>query len=149
MNRRSPAVTPWALAVSGAFLAVQLILVQYHEMWRDELQAWLIAGTVTALFSCFRICATRVTPALWQLLLMPLTRLFDRPEAMQFFHVLIATGSVFMVVRYSPFSTSQKLLLCLSYFLFYEYSQIARNYAPASSGLPFLCRLSAALRGMF
>ena len=48
---------------------------------------------------------------------------------MQAFHGLLSTGSIILVVKASPFSKLQRLLLSSSYFLLYEYSIISRSYA--------------------
>lgn len=119
-----------ALAVAVLFLAVQIILAGQHEMWRDELQAWMLARDSASLTELLQNLRYEGHPALWHLLLMPLTRLFDGPEAMQVLHVLVATGTVYLVMRHAPFSLAARVLLSLSYFLFYEYAQVARNYAP-------------------
>ncbi|PZF78936.1 hypothetical protein DK847_03905 [Aestuariivirga litoralis] len=119
-----------ALAAAALFLAVQVILAGQHEMWRDELQAWMLARDSASLTELLQNLRYEGHPALWHLLLMPLTRLSDGPEAMQVLHVLIATGTVYLVMRHAPFGLVVRVLLCLSYFLFYEYAQLARNYAP-------------------
>lgn len=126
---RLQSTTIQAVAVSCIFFVLQLIMVQNHEMWRDELQAWLIARDSVSIIDLFKNMRYEGHPALWHLLLLPITRLFNEPEAMQIAHLIIATGSIYLVVRYSPFSLLNKMLLCMSYFLFYEYSQISRNYA--------------------
>jgi hypothetical protein len=77
-------------------------------------------------------------PLLWNFLLWLLCKLFPTVFAMQVLHLLLATASAVLVLWYSPFKMYQKVLLCLSYFLFYEYSIISRNYA-ISILLIFLC----------
>lgn len=119
-----------AATVALVFLAVQLLLVGRHEMWLDELQAWMIARDSDSLVQLLKNLRYEGHPALWHLLLLPIVRLFPSPEAMQVLHVTIASASIYLLVRYAPFTIAVKLLLCLSYFLFFEYSQLARNYAP-------------------
>lgn len=99
-------------------------------MWLDELQAWMIARDSDGLVQLFTNLRYEGHPALWHLMLYPIARIFAFPEAMQWLHVTIAAGSIYILVRYAPFPTTIKILLSLSYFLFYEYSQLARNYAP-------------------
>lgn len=48
---------------------------------------------------------------------------------MQVLHLLIATASVFVIVRYAPLSHTEKVLTVFGYFLFYEYATISRDYA--------------------
>jgi hypothetical protein len=48
---------------------------------------------------------------------------------MQVFHTLIATATVFVVLRFSPFTRLTKTLLIFGYFPFFEYAVICRVYA--------------------
>jgi hypothetical protein len=98
-------------------------------MWRDELQAWLLARDSSNVLNLFANLKYEGHPALWHLLLFPLTRVFDSPYPMQYLHVLIATGSIYVITTWSPFSVLQKFLLIFNYFMFFEYSLISRNYA--------------------
>src|SRR6516225_3589257 len=97
-------------------------------MWRDEIQAWLLARNSTSVPNLFANVKYSGHPALWYLLLMPLTRISHSPTAMQALHLLIATSTMYVFTRYSPFTTVQKLLFSFGYFPFYEYSIISRNY---------------------
>jgi hypothetical protein len=97
-------------------------------MWRDEIQAWLLARNSTSVPNLFANVKYSGHPALWYLLLMPLTRISHSPTAMQALHLLIATSTMYVFTRYSPFSVVQKILFSFGYFPFYEYSSISRNY---------------------
>jgi hypothetical protein len=111
------------------FFSISLWLVGFHEMWRDELQAWLIARDSTSLINLYNNLQHEGTTGLWHLFLYLLTRIFESPVTMQYFHVAISSISIFILFVWSPFTTTQKVLLSFSYFLFYEYSIIARNYS--------------------
>ncbi|NTW51188.1 MAG: hypothetical protein HGB22_01165, partial [Chlorobiaceae bacterium] len=111
-----------AFAVTGGFIAA------HHEMWRDELQAWLLARDSADLHELFRNLKYEGHPGLWHLLLMPLTRLSGSPVSMQVLHLGIATMSVYVLARYAPFSRLQRALLAFGYYPFYEYAIISRNY---------------------
>jgi hypothetical protein len=100
-----------------------------HEIWRDEAQAWLIARDNTSLLDLYAHTRYEGHPILWHACLFLITRWTHNPLAMQVFHLLLAVGSVVLIVKKSPFSIVQKGLLSFSYLLFYEYSIISRNYA--------------------
>lgn len=119
----------YGVGVALVFLLISTHTIINHEMWRDEIQAWLLARDSTSLFDLFRNLKYEVHPALWYLCLMPLTRIFTSPSAMQIFHLLVATTTIFLFVKYSPFNKVQKILFSFGYFPFYEYSIISRNYA--------------------
>ena len=118
-----------AWVITSAFFLLAAYLLSNHEMWRDEIQAWLLARDSTSVPNLFANLKYEGHPALWHLLLMPLTRVSHSPTAMQALHLLIATSTIYLFARYSPFSVVQKILFSFGYFPFYEYSIISRNYA--------------------
>ena len=118
-----------------------LMIVPHHEMWRDELQAWLIAKNSTSISELLANVKYEGSGVLWHLLIYPLTKVSLGPESMQYLHITISTLSVFVIARWAPFPITQKILLCLSYFIFYEYSLIARNYAIGTLLIFLFCAL--------
>ena len=119
----------YALGLTVLFLAVGAFTASHHEMWRDEIQAWLLARDSTSVFNLFANLKYEGHPGLWHLCLMPLSRITHSPVIMQMFHLLITGVSVYLFVRYAPFKWFQKLLFCFGYFVVYEYAIVARNYA--------------------
>ena len=101
----------------------------HHEMWRDELQAWLLARDSTSPADLLANLKYGGHPALWHLLLMPLTQLTASPVAMQVLHLVIASTTVFLVARFGPFNRLQSALFAFGYFPLYEYGVISRSYA--------------------
>ena len=118
-----------ALTLTVVFFVAGLWLVSYHEMWRDELQAWLLARDSSSVIVLFENLKYEGHPGLWHLLLMPLTRIFQSPVSMQYLNLVIAAASVYLLARHSPFTWLQKVLIAFGYYFFYEYGIIARNYA--------------------
>lgn len=114
--------------LTGLFLLLAGFVMFHHELWRDEVQGWLLARDSASLPALVAAMRYEGHPALWQLLLLPLTRAFASPVAMQVLHLLLAATTVYLFVRWSPFSRGQKALFCFGYFPFYEYGVISRNY---------------------
>ncbi|MBV6624758.1 MAG: hypothetical protein KI793_17780 [Rivularia sp. (in: Bacteria)] len=110
------------------FFVLSLIGIINHEMWRDETQAWLIARDSSTLIDLYENLKYEGHQGLWHLCLFVIAKFTHNPFAMQFFHILIATASVFLIVKYSPFNLVQKTFLSFSYFTFFEYNLISRNY---------------------
>ena len=119
----------YALGLTFLFLAVGAFTATHHEMWRDEIQAWLLARDSTSVFNLFAHLKYEGHPGLWHLCLMPLSRITSSPVIMQMFHLLLTGVTVYLFVRYSPFNWFQKLLFCFGYLVLYEYTIVARNYA--------------------
>jgi len=123
----SHALFVWiTLSVFGTVLAITL---WRHEMWRDELQAWMIAQ---ASHSPFDLIFTHMRyeghPALWHLLLWPLTRLTDNPVAMQALHWALAVGAAYVFLRFAPMAKPLRALFVFGYFPLFEYGAISRSY---------------------
>jgi hypothetical protein len=113
----------------SCFIVLGLIGIINHEMWRDELQAWMIARDSSSMVDLFKNLRYEGHPGLWHTCLYLISRFTHNPIAMQLFHLIIATGAVYVFIKYSPFKKSHKFLFCFGYFPFYEYSIISRNYS--------------------
>lgn len=119
----------FAISITTVFLLVGGFGALHHEMWRDEIQAWLLARDSASVFELFAHMKYEGHPAFWHLCLMPLSRINVSPIMMQVFHLLIAATTVFLFTRFAPFNKIQKFLFAFGYFALYEYAIVARNYA--------------------
>jgi len=95
----------------------------------DELNTWNVVRDSTGLRALFANMHLEVHPALWYLLLYPLTRLTSDPRSMQVLHLLIASASAAVVVWAAPFRLWQSALIIFGYFFVYEFAVISRGYA--------------------
>lgn len=136
MSQRSARVL-----ILGAYLLAAGFATSRHEMWRDEIQAWLIARDSATLPDLQQNLKYEGHPGLWHLTLMPLTRASRNPEVMQVWHLAIAVATVILILRFAPLSPIQLLLLPFGYFLVYEYAAISRNYALGLLLLAVACTL--------
>jgi len=121
--------TAWIKVLVTVFLLLGLIGILNHEMWRDELQAWMIARDSSSLNDLYRNLRYEGHPGLWYIFLYTITRFTDNPLAMQLLHLLIAGGTIYVFAKFSPFTRLQKILFTFGYFPFYEYHLISRNYS--------------------
>ena len=132
----------YAMAVSALFLLIGGIIAWHHEMWRDEMQAWLIArdshSPIEVLYHLNRYDGH---PGLWHLCLYVLKLITRSPIIMQPFHLIIAAVSAYIFLRFSPFTRLQKTLFVFGYLPFYEYAIICRNYALGVLLLFLFCAL--------
>ena len=123
---------PWfAPALTAVYALILFYAMLHHEMWRDEIQPWLLARDSAGVLDLLRNMKYEGHPPLWHLLLMPITRLTSSPFAMQILHLAIAATTVFVVAKYAPFRPLHKILLVFGYFPLYEYGVISRHYALA------------------
>ncbi len=133
----------FAPALTAAYALLLAFTLFHHELWRDELQAWMLARDSSGPLDLFRNAEYEGTPMLWHLLLLPVTRLTSSPAGMQALHWAIASTAVFVVARYAPFGPLQKTLFAFGYFPLYEYGVMSRSYA---LGLLFVVAACALLR---
>ena len=131
----------YAIGLTTGFLILGGLTAFNHEMWRDEIQAWLLARDSASLFELFAHLKYEGHPGLWHLCLLPLSRITASPIIMQVFHLLIAGVTVYLFARYAPFNRFQKFLFCFGYFVLYEYAIIARNYALGLLFITLFCVL--------
>jgi hypothetical protein len=118
-----------AFVIIIGYALLSFLTLCYHEPWRDEAQAWLIVRDCPDIGTLMRLTGYEGHPALWYFLLLPLAR-----SGLPFFsasvlNFLIILAAVFIFVRHAPFSTVNKALFVFGYYVFYEYSVLARNYA--------------------
>jgi hypothetical protein len=109
-------------------IGVNVVRTLRHAMWRDELQIFLIAANSLSPWALIHNIKYEPHPALWYLLVWVVTRITTDPMSMQILHIALAIGVCVILFLWAPFGRSEKILLLLSYFLFWEYFVISRNY---------------------
>lgn len=110
-----------------AYSVVVAFGVSYHEPWRDEAQAWLIARDLDSL-GILKQMGYEGSPALWHFLLHLLAKSGLPYQTQAIIHATLAIICVSIFVIWSPFNKSIKTLFVFSYYISYEYAVIARNY---------------------
>lgn len=109
------------------YLAIVIFTASHHEMWRDEVRAFSIAtdGSLRDMFAELRY---EGHPALWYLLLRAGYFITGSRLVLPVLSIVIAASAVYLLLRFSPFSWFQKILIVLGVFPLFEYSVMARNY---------------------
>ena len=123
------------------YFCLLTVNVLTHEMWRDEMRAWILSRASISLPNLFYNLRYEGHPPLWFVALYLLSRITQYPGAMQFLHLMIATGATYIFLRFSPFTRAQKLLFIFGYFPLYEYATISRNYATGILLIFLFCAL--------
>jgi len=110
-------------------IIVNVVRTLRHPMWRDEMGTFQIAMSSASLWELLPKLQYTTHPALWYSLVWLPTRFTSDPTSMTILHIVISIAVWTLIFRWSPFETVEKCLLPLSYFLFWEYFVISRNYA--------------------
>jgi hypothetical protein len=110
------------------YVFITFVMIFRHEPWRDEGQAWLIVRDSPDIWSVFRLMGYEGTPALWHIIIFPLTKLGLPIISMAILHSILSIAAVGILMRFSPFKTWQKVLFVFGYLIIYEFNIIARSY---------------------
>ncbi len=133
--------TAWL--VTAGFALLLAFGMRSHEMWRDEIQAWLLARDAPSWWGVLRTIRYEGHPGLWHLLLWPVARLSWNPVWMQVVHGIIASAAVWVLVRHAPLRLPFRVALPFGYVLCYEWGVISRNYALSALLMFVFCALFA------
>lgn len=116
--------------ILGAWILSSLLVAYFHEPWRAEAQAWLIARTSTSLAELFFRSATEGAGPLYYLWIWPWAKAFPAAFPAALFW-LSWTGTC-LAVAWLLFSELLPLkvaiLAVFGYLLGYEYASVARLY---------------------
>ena len=117
-----------ALSISGVFFLLGIFGIAHHEMWRDELQSWMVATDAHSLLQLYKNCVYEGHPLLWYTLLFIINIFTNSPFSMQLLNLLIGTSFVYLFAKHAKFNLLQTLLFVFGYYTLFEYTLIARPY---------------------
>lgn len=138
---RGRRVAHWAVFLG--FVVVVAVTMTRHEMWRDELQAWMIVRSSSSLTDLLHNVRYEGHPLLWYASLLPLSSVGRGPATMQVLQLVVATLAMAVFVFRAPFTLPQKALFAGSYFAVYEYGVLSRGYSLGLLYVMAICALAA------
>lgn len=115
------------------FLTVALVAyfkTDIHEMWKDEWQAWFVARDLS-LPDLLKFLYYEGHPALWYLYLKPFTWFSNSGHEdlwLQAAHLLTVAAGLFILFVKFRMPWWMKIMIVLSYFVFFEYGVVNRGY---------------------
>src|SRR5258707_995285 len=104
---RSPII--WAVFIF--YIILSWYVIGHHEMWGDEIHAWNISKGSQSLAELLRNVRYEGHPPLWHIIIWAVSKFTHNLEFVQAVHWLIAIITVFLVLFYSPFQVSTRLLI--------------------------------------
>ncbi len=124
MNQRKLA---WFLCI---WVILTLFLSQFHEPWRDEAQAWLVARSSHSLKDIWQRSAWEGTGPVYYLILWPFARFFPEqfPILIYILSWLGTFGALLSLSMLNLFPNFALLGILGSVLFSYEYAAIARLY---------------------
>jgi hypothetical protein len=130
----SAALRRYALGLTALWAGLGLLRLLTHEMWRDELQAWMIARASDTPLQLINNLRYEGHPGLWALCLFLVSRITDSPVGMQLFNLAVGSATAFLLFKFAPFRWWVTASIAFGYFVAYEYGTLSRSY-----GLGMLC----------
>ncbi len=121
----------------GAFVFFSILIIAFkfffHELWKDEWQAWFVASDMD-LLKMLGFLNYEGHPALWYLYLKVFSLLeflfpHNAEHIVQFAHCLPVLGFLFLFFKKFSLPLYLKVLLAFGYFLSFEYGIVNRGYA--------------------
>lgn len=114
------------------WLILSLFLILYkfsfHELWKDEWQAWMVARDL-GFANMFSFLNYEGHPSLWYFYLKIWSFLpLEDHISLQLSHSILAVSTLYFVFLKVRIPSLWKLLFALSYFMVFEYGVINRGY---------------------
>jgi hypothetical protein len=94
----------------------------------DEAQAWLLAKDTGVKDLLLKYLRYEGSPGLWHLILMVPAKLGLPYPTINIVSSVIAATGVWLFIRYAPFPAFIKILYPFTFFVFFQYGVVARNY---------------------
>ena len=118
----------YQIIVFAFYVALMAVAVSHHEPWMDEAQAWLLAKDTGFKELFIKYLRYEGSPGLWHLILMIPAKLGFPYYSINILSALFASVGVWLFIKYSPFPAFVKVLYPFSFFVFFQYGVVARNY---------------------
>lgn len=115
------------LVVMLCYSIITFIILLFHESWRDEAQAWLIARDLN-IIDIFRQMKYEGHPVIWYLILIPFAKLGLPYIFVKIVSWLICNIAVWLILKKAPFNLILKILFIFSMPMIYLYPSISRSY---------------------
>lgn len=115
------------LVIMLCYSIITFIILLFHESWRDEAQAWLIARDLN-IIDIFGQMKYEGHPVIWYLILVPFAKLGLPYIFVKIVSWLICNIAVWLILKKAPFNIFIKILFIFSMPMIYLYPSISRSY---------------------
>ena len=111
------------------FAILSAIGIIHHEMWRDEVNTWLIVRDNNSLRDIVAAVNYQGHPLIWPMLLTAAKSIWNDLAVIKIVHWIIGTLGIGIFLKYSPFKQFQKVLFIFGYLPLYQYMLVSKNYS--------------------
>lgn len=131
--RNSQKATAAFYSVLGVFAVLLALATFKHEMHMDEVLAWLIARHSHGVLDLLRHLRYEGHPALWYLLIYPLSRFSDQVAWIKVPNYLFTIAMGWLILSERRIEFTIRVLILFSVPVFFEMGVVARNYVLAGA----------------
>lgn len=110
------------------FVVLSIFVGIHHEPWADEANPWLMAKGVSTIDLFTTYLHSEGHPALWYLILKMFQMLGLKYSSFFILPIFFSTLGVAVFLFKSNFKPYLKVLFPFTYFIFYQYTIVARGY---------------------
>ncbi len=129
-NKKNASLSNHALwAVFTLYIIILSYTITHHELWTDELHSWNIAKASTGFSDLIYNTRYEGHPPVWYTILWSISRFTHNVNYIQIAQLIIASLVVFIVLFFSPFPFTTRILIPFGYYFLFEYAVFSRNYA--------------------
>jgi len=111
------------------YAAFLMVVMNYHEIWRDEMRALSYAIYADSLKDLFLSLKNEGHPGLWHIFLYFGYSIIPSVVVLKIVNYLFIVSAVFLFIFYSPFTKIQKVFFIFGYFPFFSFGVISRTYS--------------------
>jgi hypothetical protein len=127
--RNNPRLTIYLMWLTPLIFSISEVnLLLNHELWRDELQAWLIAYKSENIFQLLINLQYEGRPPLWHFLIWVSNHFSSEPEFLKVLTGAIYVITIFTLYRLKSFSYLTKIAISFGFYFLYGYSVVSRDY---------------------
>lgn len=120
------------------FVALSLYIAPYHEVWADEVQAFLIARDASVADIISAVPHQEGQPSLWHLVLKGFIFVFGENLNITYVSIFIMSLTVGIFLFLYNVPLLYKILIPFGHYFLYQYNIISRNYCLAYLALALL-----------
>lgn len=110
------------------FLSTVIIIASYHEYWSDEAQAWLLARDASIIDLITKYLKFEGHPILWYLVIKIFINLGGSYNNFNLVSTFFVSLGVLILLFKIKCPLYLKVLLPFTFFIYYQFSAIARGY---------------------
>ncbi len=125
-DKKSDKIFFWG--IFSIYIVISYFAVRTHELWGDEMQAWLIARDLP-IIGIIKQMAKEGHSCMWHLILVPFAKFGFSCEIIKYISWSFCIVTVAIILKKAPFNKFLKVLLVFSTGFMYFYSAHSRCYS--------------------